>query len=88
MFFTYVIESLSKNIFYIGQTGDLTDRILRHNMNRNKYTKGKGPWIIIFYKSFETLAEAVRLEQKLKSFKRKDVLLKWIEKQAGLEHPD
>ena len=88
VFFTYVIQSIPHETCYIGQTNDLTDRVLRHNQNRNKYTKGKGPWVIIFYRTFNTRAEAVLLERKLKAFKRKDLLLAWIEKQNGLEHPD
>ena len=82
MYYTYVIKSLFLNIFYIGQTNNLTDRINRHNQNRNKYTKGKGPWELIFSKSFETRSEAVQLEIKLKSFRNKAFLEKWIEENS------
>jgi len=41
----------------------------------------KGPWKIIFSREFETRAEAVRLEKKLKSFKNKEYLVEWIKKQ-------
>ena len=92
MYYTYVIKSQSLDIFYIGQTNNLTDRVNRHNQNRNKYTKGKGPWELIFSKGFVTRAEAVRLEMKLKSFRNKAFLEKWIYENtissAGLEHPD
>ncbi len=74
MYWTYVIYSPSHDIFYIGQTNNLQDRLLRHNQNRNKYTKGKGPWQLFFSKAFDTRAEAVQLEQKLKRYKNKDYL--------------
>lgn len=74
---TYVIQSTSLGIFYIGQTNNLSDRLARYNSNRNKYTKNKGPWILFFSKQFESRAQAVALELKLKSFKNKDFLLKY-----------
>ena len=69
MYYTYVLQSLTSDIFYIGQTNNLEDRLNRHNQNRNKYTRGKGPWKMIYSRSFNTRSEAVQLELKLKGFK-------------------
>ena len=85
---TYVIRSKSRDMLYIGQTGNLEDRLLRYNQNRNTFTKNKGPWELIFSRSFPTRQEAVALERKLKRFKNKYFLLNWIARQAGLDHPD
>jgi putative endonuclease len=71
MFYTYVIQSQRDGSLYIGQTNNLSDRLIRHNTDRNKWTKGKGPWELIFSKSFSSRAEAVGLERKLKGFKNK-----------------
>ena len=79
MYSTYVIKSLTNDKYYIGQTNNLEDRIKRHNANRNKYTKGKGPWKLIYSKGFSTRSEAVKLEMKLKSLKNKEYLQKWID---------
>ncbi|MEJ2054239.1 MAG: GIY-YIG nuclease family protein [Calditrichaceae bacterium] len=87
MYSTYVIHSISTDGIYIGQCNDLTDRLIRHNSNRNKSTAGKGPWELIFHREFTTRREAVRLERKLKSFKNKKYLLEWIAKQSA-EHPE
>ena len=87
MYFTYIIYSESYNIYYIGQTNNLQDRLVRHNENRNKFTKNKGPWKLVFSKLFGSRAEAVRLEKKLKSFKNQDVLKAWIKTNSGSEHP-
>ncbi|WP_052324559.1 GIY-YIG nuclease family protein [Haliscomenobacter hydrossis] len=59
MFHTYIIQSTSSGVLYIGQTNNLPDRILRHNTNRNKWTKNKGPWTLIFSRAFETRSEAM-----------------------------
>jgi putative endonuclease len=79
MFYTYVIQSDKSRQLYIGQTNDLKDRLLRHNSNRNKWTKNKGPWSLIFSQQFETRSEAVRLERKLKGFKKRERVLAWIQ---------
>jgi putative endonuclease len=82
MFYTYVIQSSSSSILYIGQTNNLQDRLLRHNTNRNKWTKNKGPWVLIFSKAFDSRAEAMNLETHLKGSKNPQYLLRWIEQQA------
>ncbi|MBS1595822.1 MAG: GIY-YIG nuclease family protein [Bacteroidetes bacterium] len=42
-FYVYILESATTGRLYIGQTNDLSDRLVRHNSGRNKYTAGKGP---------------------------------------------
>ncbi len=74
MYYTYVIQSLTTGMFYIGQTKNLEDRLKRHNHNRNKFTKGKGPWKLVFVKSFTSRTEAVALEKKLKALKNRTAL--------------
>ena len=78
MYFTYVLQSITSNTIYVGQTNNLQDRIQRHNNSRNIYTKNKGPWKLIFSREFKSRTEALKLEKRLKSFKNKDYLLKWV----------
>jgi putative endonuclease len=75
MYYTYIIESITSEKLYIGQTNNLTDRIKRHNTNQNKFTKNKGPWKLIYSKEFGSRSEAVKFEMKLKSIKNKSYLL-------------
>ena len=79
MFFLYILESQKTGNLYIGQTNNLEDRFKRHQENRNKATKGKGPWILIHHQSFNTRTEAVQLELKLKSWKSSSKVKSWIE---------
>jgi putative endonuclease len=60
MFYTYVIYSQSKEIFYIGSTGDIIERLGKHNSGASKFTKYGIPWELVFFQSFPTRAEAVR----------------------------
>ncbi len=77
-YFVYIIYSQKSDIHYIGHTNNLIDRINRHNQNRNKYTKGKGPWELVISKSVNSKSEAYQLELKLKSFKNSEYAIKYL----------
>ena len=77
-FYTYILQSESSGSLYIGSTNNLDDRLSRHNNNLNTYTKGKGPWLLLYYSTFSTRSEAVQLERFLKRKKSKSRVLAWI----------
>ena len=52
---------------YIGYTSNIEDRMLRHNSNRERYTKNKGPWLLIYQKKCLNRVDAMGLEKRLKS---------------------
>lgn len=70
MYCVYILENLKENL-YIGQTNDLDDRVIRHNTNRVKSTKNKGPWKLIYKKYFPNRSLAMEHERYLKSIKNK-----------------
>jgi len=82
MYYTYVIYSLKVDMIYIGQTNNIEDRLKRHNGNRNKWTKGKGPWELIYLKKQETRSEAMKLEKYLKGLKNPVYIRTWIDKRT------
>ena len=82
-FYTYILQSELTGRLYIGQTSDINDRLYRHNSNQSVSTKNKGPWKLIFSKEFGNRSEAIKLERKLKAFKNKLRILRWIELQKG-----
>lgn len=65
MFYTYIIEN-EAGLYYKGSTSDYLKRLKQHNDGLTAYTKNKGPWKLVFVQSFETRAEAVLLEKRLK----------------------
>jgi putative endonuclease len=82
-FYTYILESESSGMLYIGQTSDLKERLTRHNTGNSRFTKSKGPWKMIFSIKLESRSEAILLEKKLKGLKNRDRIKKWIESQSS-----
>ncbi len=86
-FFVYVLESLKTGNFYIGQTGhELTDRLQEHNNGENIATKGRRPWKLVSYCSFQTRREAIKYEKYLKSLKNKKYLRQYIKEIGNLKN--
>ena len=69
MYYAYILKSDKTGKLYIGQTQDVDKRLQRHNSDLNSSTKGKGPWKIIYKKSFNTRSDSVLFELKLKKIK-------------------
>jgi putative endonuclease len=67
LFYAYIIKSLSRNTFYYGSTSDLIKRIEDHNSGRVRFTKGRRPWVIHYFETFETRSAAFRRERLFKS---------------------
>ena len=70
-YYTYIIESITNQRWYIGHTNDIDRRLSEHNSGQNKSTKGKGPWKLIFLKRFDSNLDANRFELRLKRFRNK-----------------
>jgi len=67
---TYIIKN-EEGKLYIGQTNNLEKRLTKHNANKSIYTRNKGPWELIFYKSFGSRKDAVEFERLLKKTERR-----------------
>jgi len=77
MKYTVYILKNPQQKFYIGQTADLDARIVRHNSDRVHYTRGKGPWNLIYFEEFDSRAQAMMREKQLKKWRR-ELLVKLI----------
>ena len=80
-YFTYILRSTKTDRLYFGQTEDLVKRLKEHNNGQTTSTSSGKPWEVIFFKAFETRSEAIALERLLKSWKNKQRILTWIERQ-------
>ena len=69
MYYVYIIESSSR--WYYGFSENLDQRIKDHNSNRSKYTRNKGPWKLIFKRTFVDKTTAIKFENQLKKIKNK-----------------
>ena len=62
MFHVYIIYSEKLDLFYVGSTANLIDRINRHNNGRSKYTKKGIPWHIVYSMKYESRSDAYNAE--------------------------
>ena len=90
-YFVYILYSESLDSFYKGQTSDLKERLMRHNLKREKATKTGAPWKLLWYTVKESRSEALILESKIKNLSRKrliEFMRKYKENLAGPDDPD
>ncbi|MEF9940072.1 MAG: GIY-YIG nuclease family protein [Clostridium sp.] len=70
MNYTYVLRC-ADNSLYCGWTNHLEERIKAHNTGKGaKYTKGRGPVILVYFESYETKEEAMKREAAIKKMTR------------------
>ncbi len=78
MFDTYILKSDKDGKFYIGSTGNIQERIKYHNSGRSRYTKGRGPFRIVYKETYGSSSDAKKREYYLKSLKNKKAIEKLI----------
>ena len=83
MFYVYILLSLQDNKFYIGQTSNLEDRIERHNKGREKATKNRKPFKLVYFEKYDTRAGALKREKHLKSLKSHAYVQELINSSTG-----
>ncbi|MCK6611887.1 MAG: GIY-YIG nuclease family protein [Bacteroidia bacterium] len=71
--YVYILFSDNHNVFYKGYTTNPEKRLEEHNQNKSRYTKGKGPWKLVFTKRFDTKSEALKEELRLKKLNRASI---------------
>jgi putative endonuclease len=58
--------------FYIGVTDNVCRRVIQHNSGISNWTRGKGPWALVFEKNGMNLSAARKFEIELKRQKGGD----------------
>ncbi|MDO8560822.1 MAG: GIY-YIG nuclease family protein [bacterium] len=81
MFYTYVLQSKKNGNFYTGYTNDpvrnflfRTGRLREHNEDKFGYTKGRGPYHLVYYEACLDEGDARSRELYLKTGKGKRYL--------------
>ncbi len=67
MVYTYVLLSKKDNNWYTGCTNDLRKRFKEHSINKVASTKGRGPFLLIYYEACINEHDAFIREKYLKS---------------------
>jgi putative endonuclease len=81
-YWVYVIRNWSGQL-YVGVTFDVSERLEDHNTGRSRWTKGRGPWELIWKREMESLGDARRFELRLKRQGRGQGFYKL----TGISHP-
>ncbi|MEQ8244253.1 GIY-YIG nuclease family protein [Fulvivirga sp.] len=75
MYTVYIIAN-KNGLYYKGFTTNILQRLEAHNSGMSNYTFGKGPWELIFIKTFEDKSDALKFEKMLKRQNKK--YLDWL----------
>ena len=73
-YYVYILRSIKDGKWYTGFTADLRKRFTQHNNNKSTYTKGRGPFELIYYEAYKNKTDARSREKQLKSGQGKGVL--------------
>ena len=76
-FYTYIIQSIEDESFYIGYSSNLEERLRQHNNGFSKYTSKKVPWNLVYYETFDNKSDAIKREKFLKKQKN-NISLEWL----------
>jgi putative endonuclease len=68
-FFVYILKSLKDNRYYIGSTSNVNTRLDYHNSGRQRSTKNRVPFILVYSEAHSDKKNAFVREKQIKAFK-------------------
>jgi putative endonuclease len=79
----YILQSQLTGRYYVGSTNDLPRRLSEHARSHSPATKGRGPWVLVYQESFQSLLEARRREFEIKRWKSAKLIAALIKREEG-----
>ena len=73
-YYVYIIRSDRDESYYVGSTQDIEARLTRHNQGRSRYTRNRGPWVVVYFEEYSRRADAVKREKAIKNRKSRDYI--------------
>jgi putative endonuclease len=61
----YILQNCEGG-FYVGLSDDVAHRVEQHNTGHSRWTKGRGPWAVVWQSEELSLTDARKLENRLK----------------------
>jgi len=77
-YFVYVLKSSTDGKFYIGCSDDVERRIKEHNSGYTRSTKGRGPFVLLGQKGYDSRKEALEAEKWLKRQKDRKAIIRFL----------
>jgi putative endonuclease len=74
MFYVYILRSEKDAVYYKGVSENPLLRLYFHNEGKSTFTSKKIPWELIALFQFETKADALTKEKKLKKYPTKSLI--------------
>ena len=80
MLYVYALFNKTEQKIYIGQTGNIEQRVAEHNKKRGNHftSKIEGEWILIYKEEVKDRKEALLREKQLKSYQGRQFIKKHI----------
>ena len=82
IFHVYILYSALPDQYYIGHTGNLEDRLYRHNNSGSKSTKKANDWELVYKQQYDTKASASQRELEIKK-KKSRKYIEWLINSVG-----
>ena len=77
-YFVYILQSLKDHKYYIGSSSDVYKRLDYHNAGKQRSTKNRTPFKLIYFEECNSKKEALIREKQIKSFKGGEAFKKLI----------
>jgi len=72
----YILYSQKINRYYVGISSNLDWRLTQHNSGLSPYTRGKGPWDLVYQEEFPSRTQAQLREKEIKGWKSPELMKK------------
>ena len=79
VYYTYILQSLKDNKYYIGSSSNVYKRLEFHNSGRQRSTKSRIPFRLVLFEEFESKKEALYREKQIKNWKGGEPFKRLIE---------
>jgi putative endonuclease len=79
-YYVYILQSLKDNKYYIGSSSNIKERLTFHNSGKQRSTKNRKPFILIYSEELSDKAEALKRERQIKNYKGGEAFKRLIEK--------
>jgi putative endonuclease len=73
----YILQSEKDGSYYIGEAPDAEKRLVFHNMGKQRYTKTKTPWKLVYRESHPNKHKAILREKEIKR-KKSRKYVEWL----------
>jgi predicted GIY-YIG superfamily endonuclease len=75
--YVYILE-MNNSKYYVGSTKNIENRLIEHQRWESKSTRNKLPIKLLYYKKYVNLIEAIHMETKLKKWKSRKMIEKFM----------